>query len=519
MPGHLIIAGRRLLSGSLLRLCNLVVAAISSFFLMPFIVHHLGDRMYGFWTLATAFIGYYGLLDFGLSTAVSQYMSIAIGKKDHNECRVVFNTALRIQSFIGCLAIVATLLIIGVTPWFTKTHEDAVLFRKVIAVLGTSIALTFPARAYSGLLDAELRFDIQSLLSILFVVLRTSLTVVAILGGYGLLALAWIQLIATMVGTLLQIFFAKRQVSWAEIHGGSIDPKMAKAFFSYSVFIFLAAIADILRFQVDALVIASLIGLAAVTHYRVATVLARYYTDIIICITGMIQPVLSRLHSAEDRKALEKVFFFATKVSLCSSLFIAAGLIGWGRPFIARWMGANYEDAFWPLVALSVSVLLDVGQNPSVSLLYATFKHRVYTYMNGSEGLINLGLSLLLAKPLGILGVALGTVLAAFLIRVVIQPYVVCKVTGLHYRNYVKNSGNIIVRSIGVLAVALALIIWGLRPNYFLMISSAISATIIYAIGSWRIVFDGSERIQLLSLINRKQNSRADLMSREAIVP
>jgi O-antigen/teichoic acid export membrane protein len=182
-------------------------------------------------------------------------------------------------------------------------------------------------------------------------------------------------------------------------------------------------------------------------------------------------------------------------------------------------MGANYEDAFWPLVALSVSVLLDVGQNPSVSLLYATFKHRVYTYMNCSEGLINLGLSLLLAKPLGILGVALGTVLAAFLIRVVVQPYVVCKVSGLHYGNYVKNSGNILVRSIGVLAVALALIIWGLRPNYFLMISSAISATIIYAIGSWRIVFDSSERIQLLSLINRKQNSRADLMSREAIVP
>src|ERR1700757_854747 len=108
MSGHLISTGRKLLSGSVLRLCNLVIAAISSFFLMPFIVHHIGDRMYGFWTLATAFIGYYGLLDFGLSAAVTQYMSIAIGKKDHDECRTVFNTAFRIQSLIGCIAILVT---------------------------------------------------------------------------------------------------------------------------------------------------------------------------------------------------------------------------------------------------------------------------------------------------------------------------------------------------------------------------------------------------------------------------
>jgi O-antigen/teichoic acid export membrane protein len=512
MPGYPISAGRRLLSGSVLRLCNLVVAAISSFFLMPFIVHHLGDRIYGFWTLATAFIGYYGLLDFGLSTAVSQYMSIAIGKKDKNECRTVFNTALRIQSLIGCLALVVTALIIVATPWFTKTRADAVLFREVIALLGIAVAATFPARAYSGLLDAELRFDIQSMLSILFVIVRTGLTILAVLRGHGLLSLAWIQLGATLLGIVFQIYFAKRQVDWAEIHGGSLDPKMAKAFFSYSIFIFLAAIADILRFQVDALVIASLIGLAAVTHYRVATVLARYFTDIVVCITGMIQPLLSRLHGAKDRLGLEKVFFFATKVSLSSSLFIAAGLIAWGKPFIVRWMGVRYEDAYWPLVALTISVLLDVGQNPSVSLLYATFKHRFYTYMNCSEGLINLALSIALARPLGIIGVALGTLLAAFLIRIVVQPYLVCRVSGLPFRHYLTSCANTVLRSIGILGIGLALVLWGLQPNYLLLSSSALAATIIYAIGSWRLIFDSSEREQLLAIAIRKQSVHAELV-------
>jgi O-antigen/teichoic acid export membrane protein len=111
MPGKSSSKGRKLLSGSALRLANLVVAAICSLFLMPFIVHHLGDRVYGFWSLAAGFIGYYGLLDLGLSGAVSQHICVAIGRGDPAECRTVFNTALRIQSLLGCVALLVTVLI------------------------------------------------------------------------------------------------------------------------------------------------------------------------------------------------------------------------------------------------------------------------------------------------------------------------------------------------------------------------------------------------------------------------
>ena len=155
--GSLTSAGRKLLSGSVLRLGNLVVAAISSLFLMPFVVHHLGDRLYGFWALAGTFVGYYGLLDFGLSSAVSQYMSIAIGRNDPRECRAVFNSALRIQSLLGCVALLATAVIAAAAPWFSHSPADAALFSRVIVILGVSVALGFPARAYGGLLEAELQ--------------------------------------------------------------------------------------------------------------------------------------------------------------------------------------------------------------------------------------------------------------------------------------------------------------------------------------------------------------------------
>jgi O-antigen/teichoic acid export membrane protein len=508
--GKLSSAGRKLLSGSALRLANLAAAAISSLFLMPFIVHHLGDRLYGFWTLAGTFVGYYGLLDFGLSSAVSQYMSIAIGQKDPRERCAVFNTALRIQSFLGGVALLVTVALATAAPWFSHSPADTTLFSRVIAILGVNVALGFPVRAYGGLLEAQLRFDIQSGLGIFGVALRTGLVVWAISGGGGLLALSWVTLFASLPVLVLQVWFARREAPWARIDRSPIDPQRVKDFFSYSIYTFLGVIGDIFRLRVDSLVIAGFIGLAAVTHYRVASVFTQYYIDVILCVTGMIQPLLSRLHGAQDRLGLEKVFFFATRVSLCISVFLGFSLICWGKPLIARWMGPNYQDAYWPLVILSLAVLLDVSQGPSVALLYATFKHRFYTYLNCAEGLINLAFSLALVRRLGVVGVALGTLIAAFLIRVVAQPFWVCKVSGLPYGNYIRFLAGTLLRCTGLIGAAVAITAWGLRPSYPWLVSSAICATTIYAAGSWLMVFNRLEREQLLAVVTSRSQTSAE---------
>jgi len=267
----------------------------------------------------------------------------------------------------------------------------------------------------------------------------------------------------------------------------------------------------------DSLIIAGAIGLIAVTHYRVASQITRYYIEAIVSITGIIQPVLSRLHGAQDRKNLEKVFFFATKVSLCTSVFFCFGLIFWGKPFIDRWMGPNYEDAFVPLVILSVAILFELCQYPSMSLLYATFKQRVYVYLICAEGLINIGLSVILARSMGLSGVALGTLIGAFIIRVVAQPICLCKVSGLHYSHYMKFLGGTFIRCGAVTGAAIALSSWGLRPSFPWLIASVISATIIYAAGSWLFVFHQSERKQLLAIITGPKSDHSLASDQSAV--
>jgi len=493
--------GRKLLSGSVLRVGHLVAAGIASFFLMPFIVRHLGDRAYGFWSLIATLIGYYDLLDLGMSSAASQYLSIAIGRGDRTECRAVFNAGLRIKSLFGGIALLATGAIATAAPWLCHDPNDAHLFSKVIVILGISASLGFPAKVYGGVLAAEFRFDIQSWLAILQLAFRTGLVVWVMLAGGGLLGLAWATLFAMLPITVLQIWFARREASWCRIECRPMGLKRLKNLFSYSIHTFLAYLADILRFQVDTVVVSGFIGLVAVTHYRVAGILAQYYLQTLIVSIGMLQPVLSRFYGAANRAGLERLFFFGTKLSCCISVFVCLALIAWGKPFIARWMGVLYADAYRPLIVLSIAIFLDVSQKPSIDLLYATFKHRVYTYMNWAEGLLNLTCSLVLARPLGILGVATGTLIGAFVIRVVVQPWLVCRVTELQYGSYIRFVGTNILCCATLMFAAIITVSWGLQPNYVSLISSAACATSIYAITSWWLVLDQSERKRFTAAI------------------
>jgi O-antigen/teichoic acid export membrane protein len=62
------------------------MALAISFFMMPFLVRNLGDRMYGIWTLVGSVLGYYGLIDIGLSSAVVRFISRAVRKTRSARC-------------------------------------------------------------------------------------------------------------------------------------------------------------------------------------------------------------------------------------------------------------------------------------------------------------------------------------------------------------------------------------------------------------------------------------------------
>ena len=491
------IRNQQLLRGSALRLANLALATLASLYTMPLIVHHLGDRIYGFWSLVVTFVGYYGLMDLGVSSAVSQYLCIAVGRRDEEESHSVFNSAFAILCAIGALALVVTAILSIVALKKLPNPVEAKEFSLAIVILGVNAAVGFPMSIFGAILDAEYRFVIPAVLYMAGVILRTVLIVWAVWSGAGLVGLSLATFVASIFVTTMQLLFVRSQFPWARLGTVLIEGSRLKQFFSYSIYSFIASVSDSLRFQLDPLIIASFIGVASVTHYRIASMMNSYYMNAVLAATGHFRQVLSRAHGAGDRQAVENTFFFATKVTIILSFLIASVLILFGRAFVLRWMGRRYLDAYVPMVILTFAVLLDLSQSASIALLYATFNHRFYTYLNAAEGVINLALSVILVRRYGIVGVALGTLLAALITRIIVQPWWTCRAVSISHGRYVRFATRVALQSLVLVLAGTLASSWLAKPTYLSLGISISLYSAMYVFGAWFMLFTPSEKTKL----------------------
>lgn len=486
-------SARKLVTGSTMRLTTTVATALVSILLMPFVVHRLGDRMYGIWTLVATFVGYYGILDLGLSSAITRYLARAAGAADTATANQLFNTALRIFSGLALLVVLVSGIIAALSGRLTRNPEDAALLFRIVLVLGVSVAISFPLRVFTGVLESHLRFDLTASFDLLSLILRSGLTVVVLLAGYSVVGLAWVTFLSGLPAVALYVYFTHREMPFLRFQWGQWNRTTARSLFSYSVYSLVAQLADLLRFRLDAVVVAAYLGFSAVTHYRIGSTLLQYFMLLMSSLMGVFPSVFSRQEGASDFEGLKKTFYFATKVSTGVACFVGFGLIAWGKAFIGRWMGPQYLDAYPVLVVLVSGMTVSLIQGPSISLLYGTSRHKFVALFNSIEGIANLVLSLIFVRYFGMLGVALGTMVPMLISKVVVQPIYVCRVAQIEYWDYMRRMGSTLLVALGGLVIPFLVTQRFSQPDYRVLCAIGTLSLVSYGLIFWKFGLSSSE--------------------------
>ena len=431
-----------LLKGSALRFLALMLNVIIAFFMLPYLLSNLGDSLYGIWIIAGTIISYFKVLDIGLSSSTSRFLAKEIHSNDHKQLNTIFSTSYYLFFGIATLIFIATISAYFAIPLFVEDKVISAELSIAILIVGIATAFATPMYPHRGLLTARLRFDIIIYVDSIALLLKTAGFVYVIENGGGILYLALFTAIHNL-GTAICIYFlSKRGALWVTTSRAFFSKKQVQVILIFGFFSFITFLADSLRFGVDNLVVSTYLGFELVSHYNIAAQLASYYILMVGSLIGVVAPFFTSLHGQKRNDELIKYFGLSTKLSIIISALICFCAIIFGNGFIKYWVGIEYTDAYLPMVILMSALLFDVMQIPSNSLFHAKGRNDLYAYITIFDAILNIGFSIFLVQIYGMLGVAMGTAIAISLSKIVIQPYVLCKLINMSLSKYLLMVGK-----------------------------------------------------------------------------
>jgi O-antigen/teichoic acid export membrane protein len=413
----------------------------AAFFISPVLVHGLGDRRYGIWSLVESVLAYLMLFDLGVAASVVRYVARFEATRDQDALNRVFNASF-------CIFAAAGTAILGITlavafPAFGLLHvpEDlAAEGRWMLVLLGLNLAVGLPMSVFNCLLDGLGRYPAKSAIRTTCILLRSGVFLLVIRSGGSLLAVALTVTACSMVEHVAMALAARHYLPGLRFSPRLVDRPTLRAIRSYSTDALLAMLAGRVSFQTDAIVINSFLLPQSITLFAVAARLVEYSKDSLRVATMVLTPAVSALEARGDSEGIRGVLINSTRYVLWLILPVQLGLILLGRPFLRLWMGEEYAALSYPtLVILALPLSLALAQSVPVRILYGTGRLRWFARAVIAEAALNLLLSIALVRPYGIEGVALGTALPNTLLNCAVGVYV-CRTMAVPVGTYLRRS-------------------------------------------------------------------------------
>ena len=461
------------------------VNVVTGIFLSPYILHRLGDTAFGLWILIFSITGYYGLFDLGIRSSIVRYVAKYSATDEQEELNRLVNTAMFSYTGIGFVAMAITLIASYYVNSIFRVPADFVsTARWLLLMAGTAVSLGFPLGIFGGILEGLQRFYLLNFTTMSSTLIRVLLIVIALQHGRGLLTVALITVSMPLLSGLINAVAVFRHLK-LRLGLQYVSRSSLRRIASYSGTTFMIIVAGRLRFKTDAMVIGTLVSAAAVTYFTIGSRLVDYASEVVSSLAQIFVPMSSQSQAKGDLDALRKIFVVGNRA--CSFIIfpITAILTILGKSVIEAWVGPKYVSASYPvLLVLLYPTTLMLAQSASGRTLWGMAKHRTWAWVVLAEGISNLILSVILVRPYGIMGDAIGTAIPLTCSMILFLPRHLCRLLGIKLTTYLYRAFVLpLVLCIPLVAVLLLMQRWYVPHRLGPLLVQLVIAGLVYGVG------------------------------------
>ena len=389
------------------------VSIVATFVSTPILLAWLGAETFGLFLATTSWVGYLAVFRMGFPQAAGNQMAASVARSERDQAADVLKTSVYLSA-LAAAAVLAALIATGIVSARLFRGSDVVgrLAMPLLVTSAVGFLIALPLQQYIAGLRALRLIHLEQLVQALVRVLGVAGGIAVLASGLGAIPFAVSQASVTVLAGLLCAVLVARALgrevrARARFRGG-----LARALVNPGLHFLLLALSGALIWGTDNIVISMYDSSAAVTPYAVSF---RLFTMALTWLTlgvGALAPTVTSLWVSGRRASLERVLLELLKLGMAGVAVVGIVLGFFGRDFVRLWAGPEAvvsSRVMWTFVAILFVVSFTICFE---LFLIATSKHARYAHVSLLEGGMNLGLSVLLIGPLGVWGVALGTLAA-----------------------------------------------------------------------------------------------------------
>lgn len=452
----------QLKGGAALSYVTIFLTNIIGLLLTPFIIRSLGSAEYGLYTMIGALIGYMSVLDFGLNNTVVRFVAKF---KAENDKKGEENFLAHSFIMYTCISLLVT--IVGSILYFnlenlygeTLTTNQIGKAKIMMLILIFNLAISLPGGAFRGICSGYEEFILPKLVNIIRYIIRSFLVVAVLLYGGDSIGLVILDTIMNLIIISINIYIVFSLLE-VRIKMHSYDKNLFSSILGFSLWLFVFAIVQQLRWQFGQLIIGAFFTTSIVAIYAVGITLGNYYGAFSGAIAGVFLPRAIQMTVKNiPKKQLTDTFIKISRIILLVLLYILGGFIIVGKDFVFYWVGEEYNMAYYYAIIIMIGLTPTLSQGFANNILEAKqlLKYRglllLFLTITGTV------ISIYLVQDYGVISMILVTVFFLLLERVLMIPYYIKK-ANLDMLRYYK---EIFPLSI----IIVASIVISLLKNYF----------------------------------------------------
>ena len=387
-----------------------IITVISGFIIPKIILIYFGSSVNGLVSSINQFLSYITLVEGGVTGVIAANMYRPLVNKDYTRLSSIAVTAKKFFNKVGIIFVGYAVILASIYPLFTNTGFDYLYVLTLILVLSISLSVQYMfSLTLKTLLIADKRAYIVNYTQILICVSNLILVYISVL------IYPSIHILKLITGGLyvLQPFIFGRYVRkhydicWKSQSDNNLISERWNGF--------AINIAAFIHNCTDVTLLTLFSTLEMVSIYSVYSLVTNGLKQLINAVTSGINSTLGQAYAIGDARELNKkidlyeyiIFMFV------SFSFTMAGLLI--TPFVMIYTnGVTDADYYKPLfgVMIVISEAIYLLKYPHLNLAYSANKFKDITVPAYIEAIINIVVSLILIKPYGLLGVAIGTIVA-----------------------------------------------------------------------------------------------------------